>query len=297
MIRSGLTDDKNYIIAGIGELLWDIYPDFKRAGGAPANVAYHASALGNRGIVLSRIGMDDLGIEIEQFLWERKVDTSYLQKDIKLSTGTVVVNMVDSEPTYTIKKNAAWDYLELTPEWTDLAKTLDAVNFGILAQRNTVSRDTIQKFLSKIPSTTLKVLDVNLRKPFYSKKVLAESIKHANLIKMNEEEYHILSDIFDVGKLENWLFYDQDIAIVCLTKGKNGSELITRERHIKCGTEVTDTSEGDSVGAGDAFTAALIHNLLRKNQLDSSLRSASVYAAKVAARKGAMPDMSDLKNS
>ncbi len=102
MIKSGLTDDKNYIIAGIGELLWDIYPDFKRAGGAPSNVAYHTSALGNQGIILSKIGMDDLGMEIEQFLWNRKVDTSYLQKDIQHPTGTVIVEIKDNEPNYSI---------------------------------------------------------------------------------------------------------------------------------------------------------------------------------------------------
>ena len=297
MIKSGLIDDNKYIIAGIGELLWDVYPDFKRAGGAPANVVYHISSLGNQGIILSRIGMDDLGMEIEQFLWNHKVDTNYLQKDIRHSTGTVVVEIKDNEPNYRITENVAWDYLELTPEWTELARNLDAVNFGILAQRNPASEATIQKFLAKIPSSTLKILDVNLRKPFYNKEILLKSIKHANVIKMNEEEYHILGEIFDVAKLENWLFYDQDIAIICLTKGKKGSELILKDRHIKCGTELLDTSEGDSVGAGDAFTAALIHNLLRKTQLETTLRSASVYAAKVAARKGAMPDMSDVKHS
>lgn len=296
MIKSGLSDENKYLIAGIGELLWDIYPDYKRVGGAPANVAYHVSALGDQGIILSRLGMDDLGFEIEQFLWNRKVETRYLQKDVNHPTGTMIVTLKDDSTGYTFTENVAWDYLELSPSWSDLARKIDAVNFGILAQRNSVSKTTIQQFLTKVPPSTLKVMDVNLRKPFYTKGNIAESIKHANVIKMNLSEYQILSEMFGVEKLEDWLFYDQDIAIVCLTKGKEGSELITKERHIKCGTEVVDTVKGDQAGAGDAFTATLIHFLLRKTHLESALKSSSIYAAKVASRKGAMPDMSDIKH-
>lgn len=294
MLASGLRIQDDYLIAGIGEILWDEYPDRRYPGGAPANVAYHSAILGDKGIVLSRVGMDDPGIEIAQFMYDHKVDISYLQKDTVHPTGKVTVSIQDGEPVYEIHDRVAWDYLELTEEWVTLARSVNAVCFGTLAQRHIKSKSTIQQFLAKVSSQCLKVLDFNLRTPFYSEEIIRESIAQANIVKMNRSEQQVLTEMLDVYDLEEWLFYEQGIQLICLTKGKDGSELITPERHIRFHNELPEDSGEDPVGAGDAFTATLIHYLLRKSSYEMTLKAASRYAGRVAAKKGAMPDMKRL---
>ncbi|MEX2397564.1 MAG: PfkB family carbohydrate kinase, partial [Balneolales bacterium] len=180
------------IVIGIGEVLWDIFPDYQRPGGAPANVAYHASILGNRGVIASRVGNDQLGDDLRQFFTGKQIDTQYLQVCDKYPTGVVNVEMVGDDAQYIFKSPVAWDFLELQDSWLQLAHNADAVCFGTLAQRAEKSRETIFRFLESVPSDCLKILDLNLRDPFYTEEVIEKSIRKADILKLNESEFQLL---------------------------------------------------------------------------------------------------------
>jgi len=286
-------DNENKLnIAGLGELLWDLFPGNKKPGGAPANVAYHASQWGANGIVLSCVGDDERGSELVSYLKNKNLVTDYIQQDEIHPTGAVKVDFEEEEPVYTIIEGVAWDHLVLTDKWVEIAKSLDAICFGTLAQRSEQSRGTIYKLLDCLPKHTLKVLDVNLREPFYSQKILLESARRCNIIKLNVHEFHLLGEIFSQADLPDWLFTEMDIDIICLTKGSEGSELITPGRHIQVEPASVDTSTGDAVGVGDAFTATLIYNLLNRESLQNTLKRANAYAGVIVTKKGGMPDLS-----
>ena len=282
---------KQPIIAGLGELLWDIFPDYKRAGGAPANVSFHATKLGNRGIPMSRIGMDEEGQELFQFLHSKSLDTSYIQKDEHVPTGTVDVEINGGEASYTITEDVAWDRLSLTSDYQDIAREADAVCFGTLAQRDAISRRTIREFLQLVPDECLKIADINLREPHYTQEIIETTLKLADVVKLNQDEWNKLTSMFQVDDLKNWLFDEKQVRMICLTKGMNGAELMTPDQHLVEPVHPVDNTDGDSVGVGDAFTASLTHHLLRNSPLDVCLSAANKYAAQVAARKGAMPDL------
>lgn len=282
------------IVIGIGEVLWDIFPNYQRPGGAPANVAYHANTLGNQGIIASRAGSDELGDSLRRFFVGKQIDTDYLQTDEQHPTGTVEVNMDGDEASYAIKAPVAWDYLEFEDSWQQLSKKADAICFGTLAQRSQVSRETILRFLDASASECMKILDLNLREPFYDQEVIEKSISRADVIKLNEAEFQMIGQMFSAENPQAWLFEKYDIKVICLTKGKNGSELITREAHFIEPRYEIDTGDGDSVGVGDAFTAALTHQILRDKSLEQALNSANRYAAHIASMTGAMPKVPDL---
>lgn len=282
-------------VVGLGELLWDRFPDHKRPGGAPANVAFHASILGNRGVILSRVGSDYNGNELKTFLIKHGVDVSFLQVDLGHPTGTVDVHFEDGEPEYTITEQVAWDYLEMTPKWTDLAKETGAVCFGTLAQRNSKSRNTIRSFLRHTRPTSFRIFDVNLRPPFFDSNILLESIQLANVIKLNRQEEEILKELTGQTDPIHWLLGEQAVDIVCLTLGSEGSKLFTANNSWSCKGEIVNTDRGDAVGVGDAFTAALADALLRHMDMEDVLQHANNYAAKIATMKGGMP--SELLNS
>ncbi len=280
---------KKPVIVGLGEVLWDVFPDYKRAGGAPANVAFHARQLGNEGIPASRVGADDNGKELLEVLSSNGLDTSHVQRDDVAPTGTVEVAMKDGEASYTIPANSAWDRLSMTSQWLDLARRADAVCFGTLAQRDEVSRRTIREFLAQVPAACLKIADINLRPPHYSKEVIEASLDLADVVKLNENEWMEIRRMFGVSDLKEWLFTSKKIRYICLTKGGDGAELITPEAHLIEPVHPVEDSNGDSVGVGDAFTAALTHHLLRNSPLDVAISAANRYAAQVFARKGATP--------
>ncbi len=281
-------------VVGLGEVLWDIFPDYQRPGGAPANVTYHASVLGNDGTIVSRVGEDAKGRELEQFLQGKDLDVSYLQKDSNHDTGIVKVEFKGDEAKYTIVEEVAWDYIEFTDRLKKLASKADAVCFGTLAQRSEVSRSTIRKFLEHTTGDCLKILDVNLREPFYNREILEYSISAADVVKLNEQEFEVLQNLLVGDQSENLLEYlliNQNVKVVCLTKGVDGSELITKNARFVEPRHQIDTSDGDSVGVGDAFTAALTHHMLKSAELDQALALANRYAAHIAAQKGGMPEV------
>lgn len=280
------------IIIGIGELLWDIFPDERRPGGAPANVVYHTGVMGNDSRLLSRVGRDGSGTELTDFLERKGIDTTYIQHDSVKDTGTVRVSFADNEPSYTITEDVAWDSLQYTQSWVKACQNADAICFGTLAQRSDLSRKTIRALVGSLPETTLRILDINLRPPWYSKEVLGWSITHSDIIKLNRDEFAEIGQLFGKKEVKNWLLAEIGVKWICLTKGADGSELIGSESHFVQPAFKTDTSDGDSVGVGDAFTACLCHHLLKGTPADEAHYEANRYAAEIASRQGAMPDVS-----
>jgi len=285
------------IVVGLGELLWDLFPEGKQLGGAPANFAYIAALLGDSGIVASRVGDDRLGQEALWHLKSSGLDVSRVQRDPTHPTGTVKVEVdLRGQPEYHISENVAWDFLEFSEDWIALARATHAVCFGSLAQRNSVSRATIRAFLSALPSFSIGIFDVNLRQSYFSADLLRDSARHATILKLNHEEFPRFldllrcplkgsegSDIFAA----RWLCRELGIRLVCITRGPAGSALITAESHHE--HPGFSVKIADTVGAGDAFTAALVHHALRGSSLAAMNAAANRMGAWVASQEGAMP--------
>jgi fructokinase len=285
------------IVVGLGELLWDLFPKGKQLGGAPANFAYITALLGDSGIVASRVGDDRLGQEALWHLKSSGLDVSRVQRDPTHATGTVKVEVdLRGQPEYHISENVAWDFLEFSEDWISLARATHAVCFGSLAQRHPVSRATIRAFLSALPSFAIGIFDVNLRQSYFSGDLLRDSARHATILKLNHEEFPRFldllrcplkgserSDIFAA----RWLCRELGIRLVCITRGPAGSALITAESHHE--HPGFSVKIADTVGAGDAFTAALVHHALRGSSLAAMNAAANRMGAWVASQEGAMP--------
>lgn len=278
-------------IIGLGEVLWDVFPDERRPGGAPANVAYHAGVLGNRGVVASRIGDDALGHELRDYLQEQGIDCSGLQVDEEHPTGTVQVHFDDGEPSYLITEDVAWDYLAMNGTLETLAAETDAVCFSTLSQRSSGTRSTLRAFLDAVPPDALRILDVNLRPPHYDGDVLRESIERTDVVKCNEHEWELLETLVGTDDVADWLLAEQGIELVCLTRGAEGSELMNADGRIHRPAPEVDASEGDAVGVGDAFLATITHHLLRDASLERMLTAANRYASYVVTQRGGMPSV------
>ena len=280
-------------VIGIGEILWDLLPSGKQPGGAPANFAYISRRLGDHGIVVSRVGNDAAGDEILQILERVGADVSHVQKSAEHHTGTVKVSLANGQPSYEILENVAWDYLESTEDWRDLAISCDAVCFGTLAQRNEFSRRTIREFVKLTRRDCLRIFDVNLRQNYYSAEILRESLESANVVKLNNEELPKICKMIAVEgedeteQIKN-LREKFDLRLICLTRGANGSLLLTANEASENGG--VKVAVADTIGAGDAFTAALTHGFLRGWSLDEMNNFANRVGAFVASQTGAMPD-------
>ncbi len=281
------------VAVGLGEVLWDLLPQGKQLGGAPANFAYMAALLGHRGVVTGSAGRDTLGDELRQKLDELGLDASLLQLDPAHATGTVKVHLdAEGQPTYEITEGVAWDFLEWTPNWRQLAATAGVICFGTLAQRSPQSRATIQEFLAAAPKASLRIFDVNLRQQFFSADMLSKSLRLANVAKLNDQELpavmHELGLRFDGEESSaERLRRTFGLKLVCVTRGNKGSLLVSesgRDEHPGFPVRVVD-----SVGAGDAFTAALAHHLLKDSSLRTTNEAANRMGAWVASQSGATP--------
>jgi fructokinase len=281
-----------YTLVGIGEILWDLLPSGNQMGGAPANFAYHASALGEEGVMVSRVGRDPLGLEIKNHLRDLGVSLDYIGVDEFYPTGTVTVE-IDHKgvPDFTIHEEVAWDYLMDETSLSGLANKTDAVCFGSLAQRSPTSRNTIRKFLSNTSPGTLRIFDINLRQSFYSKEVLEGSLSIANVLKLNEHEIRVLSDMYALEGDDPFNLVELSklfgLELVALTRGRNGSILYSQDQfsiHPGYSVEVVDT-----VGAGDAFTAALAIGLLNRYKLEHINDLANRVASYVCTQSGGTP--------
>jgi fructokinase len=283
------------LFVGLGELIWDLLPEGRRLGGAPTNFAYMARLLGNRSAVASRVGRDALGREARARLEAAGVSTEYIQTEAAHPTGTVGVRVGErGEPTFKVNGNSAWDYLEWTEGWEELAARAHCVCFGTLGQREPRARETVTRFLEGVRPSALRVFDVNLRHSFFTSEMLARSLALSDVAKLNAEELRSAASMLDLrgGEEERSLAEDLlarfNLNLVAVTRGERGSLLVSAEgasEHAGFRVEVVDT-----IGAGDAFAAALAHCRLRNASLELSNEIANRVGSWVAAQPGATPD-------
>jgi fructokinase len=298
-----MTLTEPHLILGIGELLWDMLPEGARLGGAPANFSVMAGRLGNHAAILSRVGRDDLGRDAVHLLDPLPCDTSFLQIDPMHETGRVTVSFDNGQPAYTIHHPAAWDFMELSDDWVRLAERADAICFGSLAQRSVESQQTIQTIAAQASSRCVRIFDVNLRPPFYSSEVIQESLELATVFKMNDSEVsQVLALLGMPGEgdsggdslrrgAERFLTEFPTLQLVAITRGGHGSLLVTRDEwHQHAGYPVRVV---DTIGAGDAFTAAIAHYLLRGAELPTLNEAGNRWGSWVASQSGAMPPLAE----
>lgn len=282
-------------IVGLGEILWDVFPEGKVLGGAPANFAYHIAQFGLDGYAVSAIGNDDLGEEILTSLDQKQMKHLIVSTDYP--TGSVDVKVGRwGIPQYNIHQGVAWDNIPFTDETMALAQRTDAVSFGTLAQRSEASRDSIRKFLEAMPNKSLKVFDINLRQHFYTKEIIDDSLKLSNVLKINDEEIIVLRDLYGWNRREEQevcisLLVMYKLDIVILTKGTEGSFVFTRKE-----TSFQPTPRmhvADTVGAGDSFTAAFVASYLNGDRIIDAHQLAVEVSAYVCTQHGAMPLLPD----
>lgn len=283
----------NDMVVGMGEALWDVLPEGKKIGGAPANFAYHVSQFGLPSCVVSAVGDDALGREIVENFTSKGLNQ--LIAEVPYPTGTVQVEIDQAGiPQYDIKENVAWDNIPYTDQLESLAKRTKAVCFGSLAQRNVVSRETINRFLDAMPQSddSLVVFDVNLRQGFYNKEILCNSMSRCNILKINDEELVTVSRMFGYPGIDLqdkcWILLGKyNLKMLILTCGINGSYVFTPGNVSFQPTPKVDVA--DTVGAGDSFTAAFISSILKGRSVQEAHSRAVRTSAYVCTKKGAMP--------
>ena len=291
-----------HLVLGIGELLWDLLLQGARLGGAPANFAVMASRLGSHSVILSRLGRDELGQRAMAELEKLQADASHVQIDASHATGQVTVVLDQGQPRYTIHEGAAWDFMELSDAWLQLAERADAICFGSLAQRNEQSKRTIQELVASTSSSCVRVFDVNLRRPYLLSDVVEESLELATVAKLNDEEVPQVLEMLGLEQVsgessealregaERLLEEFENLDLVAVTRGGHGSLLVRRgEWHEHPGVPVKVV---DTIGAGDAFTAAMTHSLLQGAGLAELNEAGNRWGSWVASQSGAMPELS-----
>ena len=286
---------QNYIV-GIGEALWDMLPEGRKIGGAPANFTYHVSQFGLDAVAVSAVGDDELGAEIRHTFEEKDLQTQLAT--VPYPTGTVAVTLdAKGIPHYEICEGVAWDNIPFSPELEALARNTIAVCYGTLAQRNSVSRKTIESFIAAMPADGIKICDINLRGTFYNKEILESSMRACDILKINDEEIDEVSRLLGaefptqrMAALNLMSRYEVDILI--LTCGTNGSYIYSMD-----GTEsflpTPKVKVADTVGAGDSFTGAFIAALLCGKDIKKAHELAVEVSAYVCTQNGAMPELPD----
>jgi fructokinase len=290
----------NSNVIGVGEVLWDLLLTGPQLGGAPANFAYHAHALGAQAQVITRVGKDDYGREIIRRFHAMGLPETTVQMDETVPTGTAKVALSgDGLAHFTIQENVAWDHIAVTPEALVAASEAHAICFGSLAQRCEPSRNTIQHLVAATPPDALRVFDINMRQQFYSRDLIEESLQLTNVLKLNDDELPRLANMFNLtGSTEDQigqLAQTFSLRLVALTRGPNGSLLYQKDndnneaRWSDCPSRPVKVV--DTVGAGDSFTAALVLGLLRKMDLDKINSIANEVARYVCSQPGATPTL------
>jgi fructokinase len=283
--------NEKQIAIGIGEILWDMLPDGKVLGGAPANFVYNISQFGYNGQVVSAIGKDHLGKEILQLLNSKNIGFNIQQNDFQ--TGVVHVTLDNKGiPQYEICENVAWDHIDFTPEMEILARNTIAFCFGTLAQRSLISRTTILRFMDLLPTEALRVFDINLRQHYFNKALIENSLNKCNILKINDEELEIVAEMFMMKKNSEADICKQmlkkfTLDILILTKGIGGSYVFTKNEISNLPTPQVKVA--DTVGAGDAFTAAFIASYLNDKNILRAHEIAVQVSAYVCTQIGATP--------
>lgn len=279
-------------VLSFGEILWDLFPDYKKPGGSPANLAYHLHVLGNKTDLISAVGDDENGHELLDFIKTKRLPTNHIQILPEQPTGTVDVVFHDGEPSYTINEPAAWDYIESSQGLNELVKSADAICYASLSQRSEVSEQTLLKILETTKASALKVFDLNLREPFINKEAIINQINSSDVIKFNEDELKKVSSWFNTEDLPGYLIEKNPNVCLLITLGAKGSTLInTSGSYSQKAFPIT--GEGDFVGVGDAFLACATHLLLKQRSSNEVLLKANRYAGFIASQKGGMPDVPD----
>jgi fructokinase len=293
-----MNDSTRPLVLGLGELLWDVFENSRRPGGAPANVAFHAGQMGAESAVLTRIGEDDLGRELLEFLKKQGMHTDTVQKDSDHPTGRVTVDTTRPDhPTYIIHEDVAWDFMELDNAWRIYLSRASAVCFGSLAQRSIVSRETIMTSL-EVAGGALKIFDINLRPPYIDGNVLHNSMELSEVAKFNIDELEPLAKAILVPGnasqpeefCEKLLDRYQRLETICITRGDEGCLIVDRNqgRAERPGLAI---QVADTVGAGDTFTAGLAIGLVNQWSIDQVAAFANRAAAETASNQGAMPPL------
>jgi len=299
-------------VVAIGEVLWDLLPSGRQLGGTSANFAYHAGQLGARAALVSQVGTDELGDEALAFLRERQVDVDNVLRDPEHPTGTVSIDLEDGGvPIFTVHENVAWDFIGCPSTSMELTAMADAVFFGTLAQRSETSRSTIRRLLDATAPSCLRMLDINLRQDYYDADLIAEALTSATVLKASEEELCAIGELTELpGNLATLPRSVADafsLTAVAVTRGPRGALLRVFDEEVEhpgfaaaadptanrtcagSGAATTGTEAGDTVGAGDAFDAALCLGLLRGHSPELIVENANRLAAYVCSQPGAMP--------
>lgn len=285
-------NSSQFTIVGIGEILLDIYENTKFLGGAPANFAIHCHQLGDNGIIISRTGNDELGLEIFNSLQQRKMDISYIQQDSNKPTGSVKVTLdKNGKPKFECTTDVAFDYLAMNDRLSRLAEDVDAILFGTLAQRNIKTRESIQQFLKRAVHA-FKIYDINLRGwNKQTEAIVKQSLNLANAIKLNDEEVDTLRNAWQPEKdnitFLKYLIEDFQLELAALTSGEKGCILVIRDEVVK--QQGIKIKPVDTTGCGDAFAAGMIHYCLRKKPLTEVAAFSNLLGAYVALFPGATP--------
>lgn len=275
-------------ICCFGEMLWDVYPEGKKLGGAPFNVAAHLNKLGSNSQVISRVGSDALGDELINAVKQQGLDSKYIQIDAKYHTGRVNVSLDQQGlPTYDIESPSAWDQISLTQNNIDLVKSDSALVFGTLALRNQLSRDSL---LHLLKLSALNICDLNIRQSFYSKDLIEALLLKTHILKINDDEAELLKHMFALSEDD---FFEKlskrfSLQIIIKTLGKDGA--LVWEKGLTCRGKAIDIVPKDTVGSGDAFLAAFMHNYLLEKSLQVCIDAACQLGAFVATRSGAVPE-------
>lgn len=286
----------NPIVVGIGELLWDIFPTEKRAGGAPINFVYHATQMGAEGYAISAVGKDALGAEILKELDKNRI--RYCISTVDYPTGNVIVDLQNGIPSYIITENVAWDHIPLTQDAIDIIRKADAICFGTLAQRSEESKKTLHSLLSYMPAESLRFFDINIRQSYYSKELILDLLSQANVFKINDEELEILRSIFSLKESNDeicrWLIRTFSLRFLILTAGSSYSSIYTATEVSTLPTP--NVAVRDTVGAGDSFSGAFVYSILTGKTLLEAHKKAVEVAAFVCTRRGAWPTYPDKKS-
>ena len=283
-------------ITGIGEILWDMFPDGAQFGGAPANFVCHSRALNATSRMVSCVGNDELGRRALAFLQQHGVDTSTVAQSKDCPTGTVEIELdAEGVAQYEFAANVAWDALTWSEELARAAGEADVVCYGTLGQRSEISKNTIQRFLKGTSDDCLCVFDVNLRQQFYTEELIRDSLEFANILKLNDEELPVLSSICSLSGSETAVMQQvrerYNLRLIALTRGSKGTILLTEDSVSECDGFAVEVK--DTVGAGDAFTAAMTLGLLLGHELDRINEHACRVAAFVCSQDGAAPKLPD----
>lgn len=312
---------KKYQFLVFGEILWDLLPSGKKPGGAPANFAFHANALGAESFVVTKVGDDELGREIGKIFVDHHLSLRFLEVDSQYPTGTVVVHLTDKgQPSYEIVEKVAWDQIEAGRSVLDFARTVDLFYFGSLAARGNSNRTALHALLDILPENCLRVFDLNLRAPFYDRETIEPLLGQTDIFKLNDDELFIVAGMFKdqiprLPAVSEGLFASSGeirpavsdwiktfirlfkLKNVILTAGAKGSFLFDAEENFSfapaCPAEISDT-----IGAGDSFTAVCALGFLKNRPLNEINQKANRYAAYICSQAGAMPEIpAELKNS